>query len=212
VFERARVLDPGAAIPHYDLAATLFQVKRYADALEHYKAARSRADAGLRTRIDFAMGNTALALGDIAGAIRHYDACLSSTASGSGLDAVRADAAINRRFAEEEARRSPEPTKSEAGSSPTRRSRTPGSNGQDETKPDPSGSGATSPSTGNASHGEGTPGRRGAGGAGGSGTAPPLGGTPEERLDAALKHVRDALRHRLPDPPPPAAVDDRKDW
>jgi Ca-activated chloride channel family protein len=211
-FEQAMALDPDAAVPRYDAAATLFQMKRYAEALDHYRAARERADPALRTRIDYALGNTALALGDIAGAIRHYDACINSTASGPGLDTIRADATINRRFAEAEARRLPTPPKSEDGSSPAPRSRPPGSTDPDETRPDPPGSGTSPPANGEDTQGVGTSGRRGAGGAGGSGTAPPPGGTPDQRLDAALERVREALRHRLPEPTPPAAVDDRKDW
>ena len=74
-----------------------------------YNEARTRADAGLRTKIDYALGNTALALGDLAAAIRHYDDCLASTVAGAELDVVRRDAAINREFAEEQARRSPSP-------------------------------------------------------------------------------------------------------
>ena len=56
----------------------------------------------LRTKIDYALGNTALAEGDIPGAIRSYDDCVASTARGAALDAVRRDAAINRSFALEQ--------------------------------------------------------------------------------------------------------------
>ena len=56
----------------------------------------------LRTKIDYAIGNTALAEGDIPGAIRSYDECLASTVRGPDLDAVRRDAAINRSFALEQ--------------------------------------------------------------------------------------------------------------
>ena len=80
-----------------------FQLGRYAEARQRYLEARQRADGSLRTKIDYALGNTALALGDIPGAIRSYDDCLASTAGGAALDAVRRDAAINRRFALEQA-------------------------------------------------------------------------------------------------------------
>ena len=63
----------------------------------------SEPAASLRIKIDYALGNTALALGDIPAAIRSYDDCLASTARGAVLDAVRRDAAINRRFALEQA-------------------------------------------------------------------------------------------------------------
>ena len=89
-------------MPRYNAAATLFQLGRYDLARERYLEARERASASLRTKIDFALGNTALAEGDIAGAIRSYDECVASTARGAALDAVRRDAAINRRFALEQ--------------------------------------------------------------------------------------------------------------
>ena len=103
-FESAIERAPDQPIPRYDAAAALFQLEQYAQALERYQEARARADAGLRTKIDFALGNTALALGDVAGAVEHYDRCLGSTASGPGLDDVRRDAAINREFAIEQAK------------------------------------------------------------------------------------------------------------
>ena len=67
----------------YDAAATLYQLGRYSDALVRYREARERAGPGLRTKIDYALGNTSLALGDVAAALRHYDACLASTVRGA---------------------------------------------------------------------------------------------------------------------------------
>ena len=58
-FESAIELAPVQPIPRYDAAATLFQLEQYARALERYQEARARAEAGLRTKIDFALGNTA---------------------------------------------------------------------------------------------------------------------------------------------------------
>ena len=104
-------------MPRYDAAATLFRMERYADAADAYAVARQTAGAGLRTKIDYALGNTALALGDAHAAIAHYDACLASQAAGPDLDAVRRDAAVNRRFAVESAQRTPAPPRSEGGSS-----------------------------------------------------------------------------------------------
>ena len=94
---------PGQPIPRYDAAATLFQLQRYEEARQRYQEARDRARTALRTKIDYALGNTALVLGDVAGAVEHYDNCLASTAAGAGLDVVRQDAAINRQFALEQA-------------------------------------------------------------------------------------------------------------
>ena len=89
-------------MPRYNAAATLFQLGRYDEARQKYREARERADLSLRTKIDYALGNTALAEGDIPGAIRSYDDCVASTAPGAALEAVRRDAAINRRFALEQ--------------------------------------------------------------------------------------------------------------
>ncbi len=209
-FERAVALDPKAAVPRYDAAATLFQMERFADAADAYSLARRTAGAGLRTRIDYALGNTALALGDVQAAIAHYDACLASPGKGSDLDAVRRDAAVNRRFAVESAQRSPAPPRSEGGTSTAPRSRPPGSDRGNPGSPDgrapgPAG-GAEGPSQGN-------PGRRGRGGAGGSGSAAPEEGSPEDRLDSALERVREARQHRLPEqPPPPPSGKDGKEW
>ena len=94
---------PHLAVPRYNAAATLFQLKQYAQALERYQEARLRAGPLLRTKIDYALGNTSLALGEIAAAIRAYDDCLASTASGEQVEQVRRDAAINRKFAVEQA-------------------------------------------------------------------------------------------------------------
>ena len=209
-FERAIALDPKAAVPRYDAAATLFQMERYTEAFDQYGEARRRARADLRTRIDYALGNTALALGDAAGAVADYDACIASLAPGSGLDAVRRDAAVNRRFAVESARRKPATPRAEDESSPAPRPRGPGRGGGDQGSPDPA---AQGPPGGVDAPGEGRPGRRGPGGAGGSATAPPEAGAASDRLDSALERVREARRHRLPDPPPPApAGDARKEW
>ena len=102
-FEAAIDRAPNLAVPRYNAAATLFQLKQYARARERYQEARLHAGPILRTKIDFALGNTSLALGEIAAAIRAYDDCLASTASGKQLEQVRRDAAINRKFAAEQA-------------------------------------------------------------------------------------------------------------
>jgi Ca-activated chloride channel family protein len=211
-FERASALDPGAPVPQYNAAATLFQMGRYAEAEDAYTAARRRAGEALRTKIDFAQGNTALALGDVTGAIAHYDACLASRSPGSDLDAVRRDAAENRKFAVESARRSVPSSEGGEGSSPAPKSGRPPSEGPDQDRAQRGSTGAeASQDVMNA--GQSRPGRRGPGGAGGSGPAPPEPGSPEEQLESALERVRESRRHRLPEPPPPhAAGDGRKEW
>ena len=99
ISEAAARLAPDAAVPHYDAAAVLFQLGRYDEARQRYLEARRLADSSLQTKIDYALGNTALALGDVPDAIHSYDECIASTARGAALDVVRRDAAINRDFA-----------------------------------------------------------------------------------------------------------------
>jgi Ca-activated chloride channel homolog len=208
-FERAIALDPAAAVPRFDAAATLFRLERYDEALARYGEARDRAGVALRTRIDYALGNTALALGDVAAAIRHYDACLASTAPGEPLAAIRRDAAINRRFAEEAARRpSSRPRPDEGSSLPPDRPKEPSlTNG----KP-PLGPLSEAPPPDVGSQATATTGRRGPGGARGTGPAPPKAGSPEGRLATALENIREAKHHRIEDESPPDREKDRMDW
>jgi Ca-activated chloride channel family protein len=203
-FETAIALEPQASVPRYNAAAALFRLERYAEAQARYLEARERAGGALRIKIDYALGNTALALGDVPTAIRHYDDCLASTQADESSLAVQADAAINRRFAQEQVKRPTVPPPGEdTSSSPPDRSRDPGSNegdrdsGQQKTdtgQPPPGGAPATDQQRG-------VPGEENE-----SSTE-----SPEERLNAALDHIRDAKRRRLPDEPP-AAERDRKDW
>ncbi len=204
-FERAVALDPGGAVPRYDAAAALFRLGRFPEAMARYGEARERADRRLRTKIDYALGNTALAQGDPLAAIRHYDACLASTAPGADLVAVRRDAAINRRFAEEKARRPPRRPTRIASRRPRPIARGPasraggGTTGAPPARRPPAGRGTSRP-------------RIAAGpGRGGTGPAPPRPGSPEARLAAALDDIRDARRRRIAEEAPPAD-EDRMDW
>jgi Ca-activated chloride channel family protein len=214
-FERAIALEPIAAVPRFDAASALFQLRRYPEALARYEQARERGDAGLSLKIDYALGNTHLALGEIAEAIRCYDACLSSTLHGAAFDAVRRDATANRAFARSRLKPPTDPRESggtnPAPATPKRPRPSPRApnqgSGDREPSPDPSPSGE-GPEGGSSS----TPGGRGAGGAGGQGQAPPPVGSPPTRLDAALKDVKEARRQRLPDPPPAASGGVGKDW
>ncbi|MGO9812631.1 MAG: VWA domain-containing protein [Isosphaeraceae bacterium] len=224
MFESAIERAPGQPIPRYDAAATLFQLHRYEAARQRYQEARDRARAALCTKIDYALGNTALVLGDVAGAVEHYDNCLASTAVGAGLDAVRQDAAINRRFALEQAPPSIAPEgESDRDQSPSKkRSRPPGvrKRGDGGSDPTPDDSAATDPQpAGSNSQGEAdnrpAKGCRRAGGGGGASNLPPgsAGESPDDRLDNALDQIRDARRRRLPeDSPSESSGDGRKDW
>jgi Ca-activated chloride channel family protein len=223
-FDAAISAAPAQPIPRYNAAATLFQLERYAEALERYQQARSRADSSLRTKIDFALGNTALALGDLAGAIGHYDQCLSSTARGAGLDAVREAAAINRQFALEQANLAlasqgesdlDKPSAKQKDRLPNSRAR---SKGGDEQPPDDSSDGSPGGENDKSQADEENrpPTKRhrtgGAGGASNAAAAAP-GESPDDRLDSAVDQIREAERRRLPEETPSEpAGDHRKDW
>jgi Ca-activated chloride channel family protein len=223
-FDAAITRAPEAAIARYNSGATLFQLGRYAEARQRYIEARERAGRYLQTKIDYVLGNTALAEGDVPGAIGSYDRCLASTARGAALDAVRRDAAINRRFALEQPQALSLPESKSSGDrsdhrnpdrrkSANRQDRGQSSDGQPESE---QGEGGTSPETeaqGDRPHPRAS--RRRMGGAGGGRTTPPgaRGDSPDERLDTALEHVRAAQSRRLADEDPPqSANDDRKDW
>ncbi len=224
LFESAIERAPGQPIPRYDSAATLFQLQRYEEARQRYEEARDRASSALRTKIDYVLGNTVLVLGDVAGAVEHYDNCVASTAAGADLDAVRQDAAINRKFALEQAPPSIAPQgESDRDQSPSKkRNRSPGArkrgeDGSDPTADDSSGTGQEPAGSNLQGEAENRPsrGRRRTGGGGGASNVPPgsPGESPDDRLDNALDQIHDAQRRRLPeDSPAEASGDGRKDW
>jgi Ca-activated chloride channel family protein len=203
-FERAITSAPDNPIPRYDAAATLYRLRRPAEALARYQEARDRAGPALRTKIDYALGNTALALGDIRAALRHYDDCLASTVQGAAYNQIRSFARENRRFAEEQADRLPEePDEGDKGGpGPTGSGTEPSGKAPAEPAADRNeGPGPEAPSS-----------PTGPGGAGGTQAAPPHDGTPEDRLAAALDDLKSSLRRRLPDEPAAAPERDRRDW
>lgn len=206
-FSRATDLAPNQPVARYDLAAARFQLGQYEAARDDYLAAWPQVDAGLRTRTDFALGNTSLALGDLEQAVRHYDDCLASTAPGAKLDEVRRRALANRRFVEGLMRRPPSPRDEGPGTAeplppkPGPEHQQPGQMGPSTDLPPSRGAGEASTNS-----------RRGAGGAGGAGPAPPQPGSPEDRLRRALEHVREALAHRLEETAPAEVDHDSKDW
>ena len=223
-FEAAIDRAPHLAVPRYNAAATLFQLKQYARARELYHEARQSADPVLRIKIDYALGNTSLALGEIAAAIHAYDDCLASTVGGERIEQVRLDAAINRKFALEQAE-SPAIADSENPDDPSRSPRRSGRRGPDpradgeDTSPDAqsdSGAGAN-PDDGDQDERNRPPNRRRrTGGAGGTGKGQEgyRGDSPDDRLDAALEHVRQAAEgRRLPEElPPDKPAAEGKDW
>jgi Ca-activated chloride channel homolog len=225
-FEKAIERAPRSAVARYNAAATLFKLNRHAEARERYQEARLRSGAALRMKIDYALGNTSLALGEVTAAIKFYDDCVNSTARGASLEPVRRDAEINRRFAIEQAQ-APAIADSENpdGQSPSprqsgRRGPNPRQNGDDSPPDDESGSGTAgggANSDGDQQDERNRPpkGRRRTGGGGHTGKSPQgiRGDMPEDRLDAALEHIREAAEsHRLPEELPPEAAAQGKDW
>ncbi|MFO0909947.1 MAG: VWA domain-containing protein [Isosphaeraceae bacterium] len=208
-FEQAVLAAPRNPVTHNDQGATLFQHGRLEEASRAYLAARTSAPLALRTKIDFALGNSALAQGNLERAIASYDDCIASKATDAVSAEVRRRAAANRAFAQERERqaaatsspsdapdssRASEPK--EPGPGPSRRHRA----------PPPPASGSGEPSA--------APSPVGQGGAGGSGSQPPppRTGSPEERLEQALEAVREARTHRLDDTPRPDSPRSGKDW
>ena len=226
-FERVVALRPAHPVARFDVASALFQLGRFEQAREAYVEARGRARPALRARIDFALGNTALALGQVADAIADYDECirLAARLPGRELAAIRRDAALNRDFARAQTR------ESEAESSATREPTPKSTAARKESKEQnrrPYGDRDDTPQGADASRGQppnarnpqrtAPPGSaRGDGGAAGSSHDPrppserPK--SPEERLDDALQNARDARRRRIDDAPPPSDErGGRKNW
>jgi Ca-activated chloride channel family protein len=218
-FNAAVERAPDRPVPYYNAGACLFQMGRFAEAIGFYQESRRRSDAPLRTKIDYALGNALLCLGDLAGAVRSYDECLASTARGPGLDAVRGDAAVNRQFAIEKLQSAlSQGAEDESGRDPDQNRKNRPSPSRKGDARDHEGPGDSPSGAGEGDRGADDPGRlrKGkTGGAGGASRRPPSesGESPGERLDAAVDQIREAQRRRLPDDPP--AEDprvDRKDW
>ena len=177
-------------------------------------------------KIDYALGNTSLALGEVTAAIRSYDDCVNSTAGGLALESVRQDAAANRKYAIEQAQAPAiADTESPEGQSPSQRDskqrgpnpRPRGDDSGSDDQPDSSGpgGGANSGSDQQDQRKHLPPRRRRMGGAGGTGNPPHAdrGDTPEDRLDTALEHIRESAQsRRLPEEVPPDSHSEGKDW
>jgi Ca-activated chloride channel family protein len=222
-FERA-LRDAGdQPVLRYNAAATLFQLGQFSEAMALYQAASEHAGAALRTKIDYALGNCALCLGDLSAAVENYDRCLASTAEGDDLDGVRRDAEINRRFAIERAASTLGASGDSEGRSssqpPPRRppgKRKPGDGDEDAQADENPGQGPGPGGNPQQSGGDirRRRDRRRTGGAGGaSRNSGGAGETPDDRLDNALDEIRDSQRRRLPEEnPAEPASDARKDW
>ena len=209
-FERAVALEPDAAVPRFDAGAALYRLGRWDEAEARYLEARDRADAALRAKIDFALGNTAMLRGDLTAAVNHYDDCIASRAAGAGLDAVRRDAAVNRAFALGRKPSTDEPAG--GGPNPAPKAKAPGAKGPEpdepRTKQERDGAG-----------GDGDPTKPPPGATRPDNPPPPDGdpngraGSAASKLDKAMENARRARERRLDDEPPPLDdEDDRKDW
>jgi Ca-activated chloride channel homolog len=198
-FEAAAEAAPGSPVPRFGAGATLFALGRYPDAIERYQEARERGDHATRVKVDYALGNAALMAGDPPSAIRYYDACISSTRRTKALDSVRHDARVNREYARRRLKELSPPEPEQPDDKP-----------KDQPPPEAK---KPKPSPGQG-EGQGGDGPRGQGGAGGSEPDPrPRDGTsPQEQLDTALEHIREALEKRLPDAPVQRPSKDMRDW
>ena len=159
------------------------------------------------SKIDYALGNTELA----PGRPRRRDPPLRRLSRvdrpGADLDGVRRDAAINRRFAEEQARRPSAPTDPARGGT-SRTAASPSRNADADAR---EGGGAGSPADGSANDSPpGTVAVRG--GAGGGGPAAAEAGSPEDQLSGPWTNVREARRRRIEETDEADDQDDRKDW
>ena len=208
-FQEASQLEPENPLLQFNQAAVLFQLHRHAEAYSLYQAARQNADPALRTKIDFTLGNTAVALQEAEAAIAHYNDCIASTTRGPRLDDVRRDALMNKRFVEEQSRRMPAlaESRAEAESQPPSHSAP---------KSQASENSATSgppPGTGNSPAGGGaSPNRsRRTGGGGGSGSSSASANL-EEQLDRAVENIKKAKSGRLVESPRGSSSKDLKDW
>lgn len=214
-FEGVIKLNPKSAVPRYNAAAALYRLERYSDALARYHEAHERADADLRTKIDYALGNTALTLGDLTAAVKHYDDCLGSTTRGPLYDAIRRDAALNRQYAEEQSKPPSNPTDSpdDHSDSADRPQSPKPEEGQDRTEDESDNEAKTESQNPNSADGNPSGPRPPSGkqGPGGRGSTPPTADSPEGRLHAALKNIQEA-RSRRPEETLPPTDDQRMDW
>lgn len=214
-FRRALTVSPTDPIAHYDLAAVLYRRKRYREAIEHYQAARRRADPGLRMKIDYGLGNSAIAAGNVRQAIRYYDLCISSRASGPTYDAIRGDARTNRLFAVRLSDRRPDSENQRESAESANRPE--GNDSQDLAKRSTANSKGVADSKGASNVAEGGRSRRDSssrtGGAGGSSPSSDRSeASPTTRLALALRDLNEALKRRI-EPASKAENDpNRRDW
>jgi Ca-activated chloride channel family protein len=211
-FERAVALAPTLPVPRYNAGAALFQLGRYREAGMRYHEARDRAGAALRIKIDFALGNVAVAEADYGEAVRWYDSCVQTRMPGAEYTAVRRDAGINRAYAE---RRRPPPEDAESGNrrSTPKTSESPNDQGPRDRRDAPTDGSAQGPGGSQSRKGSSPRSNspRGKGQAAERGDTPQA-DSPEGQLDEAVSNVRQARQRRLADESSSVPDAERKDW
>lgn len=212
-FREAARLAPGDPIPTYNAAASLFQLGRYDEAAHSYESSRTGADDAMKARIDYALGNAAVAMRDIPRALASYDACLASTVPGPEMDRLREDARINREFAQKLADLGEAPSEE-----PNAPSNTQGDGDGDDSpenggSPDPTPPGGGEPPGPSDEPPPNAP-TTSTGDGGGDSPDDSTDLPPAERLARAMDAIRRAEGSRLPDESPPtrSSGPERRDW
>ena len=203
-FREARRLEPMNPVVLFDEAAALFQLRRFDEAYSLYEAAREKADPTLKTKIDFALGNTAVSLQQLDAAVSHYDDCIASKSEGDRLNQVRDDALLNKRFVEAQTQRTPAmdqlPSSSETNPPTEPAPKQDKSRSSAEKGSPPPGGGDLAPNRAEST-----------GGGAGSGVEPqPT--TVENQLAEAVDNIKKARSHRIDESSPNSSSQDRKDW
>jgi tetratricopeptide (TPR) repeat protein len=196
-------------VPTYNAAATLYQLGRYVEAEAAYQSVKTKAGPLLRCKIDYALGNVAVALQRYDDAIGFYDACIAHPDRSRDAIRIKSDASENRKFAE--TLRNPPAARNEDGN---RRVPTPKSQEKPDSAPsDPAPTGESSPqepSTGNSgSSSENEQSTKPARAGGGSGADSPSSTRFQEMVDQVRRSQRRADDRSTP---PMSAATDRKDW
>lgn len=209
-FQQAVSLDSHSAIAHYNAGAALFQLGRYPEAEASYREARGSAGAGLRMKIDYALGNLAVLQRQFADAVRRYDACLESQVPGQAFDSIRRDAGVNREYA---ARRRPPPDDTTSGGPrPAPRQSTNPDDQENDTRAQDDSNSPSSPSAAGKSAPNSSQTPRRAQGDEGNDRGKSSAQSPDAQLDDALRNAREARQRRLTDEPSSVPDEERKDW
>ena len=203
ILEQAKSLDPANPLILYNFGATLYRMERFGEAKDSYLAARSKAETSFRSKIDYALGNVSLRLGDPASAVDYYAKCLEDAHGEARFESMRQDARINKEFAESLLKQPQADTVADPpnpGSHPD----SPKPSGKDPGPPqDPQpDSRQPSPPAGNGSKSQ------------GKDSKSESKSSPDQRLSEAIQAVnraRSAFRFQEYPPPNPAS-DGRKDW